>query len=282
MTEAEWLRATDPSPMLDYLHGPRVRRVKVHSGRRIPFEDYPHRRASDRQLRLFACACCRRIGHLYTPERLARGIAFMAEIRVELRTPFEPDCCVRAVDVAERVADGEGDPGHLAALRDAAHEADYPSHTHAATVPRLPDLDWDLMATGSAALAVGCAAGSDLVEISRAARYASRAVACQRSQLTRDYPENDPEEMAAQCRLLRDVVGNPFRPATPDPAWLTSTVVALAAGAYADRAFDRLPILADALQDAGCDHPDVLAHCRDPHLTHVRGCWVVDLVLGKS
>ena len=63
--------------------------------------------------------------------------------------------------------------------------------------------------------------------------------------------------------------------------WVTPTVRALAEGIYADRAFDRLPILADALQDAGCDDADVLAHCRGPW-PHVRGCWVVDLVLGKG
>jgi hypothetical protein len=51
---------------------------------------------------------------------------------------------------------------------------------------------------------------------------------------------------------------------------------------YESHDFFPMPILADALQDAGCDHPDVLAHCRDPQATHVRGCWVVDLVLGKS
>lgn len=67
-----------------------------------------------------------------------------------------------------------------------------------------------------------------------------------------------------------------------NPAWRTSTVVALATGIYEERAFDRLPILADALQDAGCDSDDVLHHCRDAKATHVRGCWVVDLVLGKS
>lgn len=63
--------------------------------------------------------------------------------------------------------------------------------------------------------------------------------------------------------------------------WRTSTVVALAQGIYDDRAFDRLPILADALQDAGCDNPDILNHCRDTG-PHARGCWVVDLVLGKA
>jgi hypothetical protein len=81
--------------------------------------------------------------------------------------------------------------------------------------------------------------------------------------------------------LFRDIIGNPFRPVTADPSWLTSTVVSLAEGIYADRAFDRLPILADALQDAGCDNPDVLEHCHGPG-PHVRGCWVVDLILGKA
>jgi len=73
-------------------------------------------------------------------------------------------------------------------------------------------------------------------------------------------------------------VGNPFRPVPLDPSWLTSTVVTLAAGVYDERAFDRLPILTDALQDAGCEIAEVLDHCRGPG-PHVRGRWVVDLVL---
>jgi hypothetical protein len=81
--------------------------------------------------------------------------------------------------------------------------------------------------------------------------------------------------------LLHEIIGNPFRPVAVQPAWLTSTVVELARGIYAERAFDRLPILADALQDAGCEDEDILAHCRDGD-PHARGCWVVDLVLGKS
>lgn len=83
-----------------------------------------------------------------------------------------------------------------------------------------------------------------------------------------------------QCDLLRDIFGNPFRPIAVDPAWLTSTVVSLATAMHADRAFDRLPILADALEVAGCDNTDVLNHCRQPG-EHVRGCWVVDLLLNK-
>jgi hypothetical protein len=81
--------------------------------------------------------------------------------------------------------------------------------------------------------------------------------------------------------LFREVLGNPFRPVTLDPRWQSETVTALASGIYADRAFDRMPILADALEDAGCDHPDILAHCRGDG-PHARGCWVVDLVLGKD
>ena len=88
-------------------------------------------------------------------------------------------------------------------------------------------------------------------------------------------------EMAAQADLLRCIFGNPFRPVTLNPSWRTSNVVGLAQSIYADRAFDRLPILADALEDAGCDNADILNHCRQPG-EHVRGCWVVDLVLGKE
>jgi hypothetical protein len=91
----------------------------------------------------------------------------------------------------------------------------------------------------------------------------------------------DDPEWARTAEFARDIWGNPFRPVALDPAWLSSDVVALARGIYADRAFDRMPILADALQDAGCEHPDVLNHCR-ADTVHVRGCWVVDLVLGKQ
>ena len=84
--------------------------------------------------------------------------------------------------------------------------------------------------------------------------------------------------------VLRDVVGNPFRRGTLDPAWLRwnhGTIPAIARHIYDDRAFHDLPILADALEDAGCTDAAILAHCRQPG-AHVRGCWVVDLLLGKS
>ena len=88
-------------------------------------------------------------------------------------------------------------------------------------------------------------------------------------------------EQSIACNLLRDIFSNPFRPITADPAWLTPTVQSIAAAIYQDRAFDRLLILADALEEAGCTDADVLLHCRRPG-EHVRGCWVVDWVLGKE
>jgi hypothetical protein len=95
-------------------------------------------------------------------------------------------------------------------------------------------------------------------------------------------PRTREGEARAQAALLREVAGNPFRPVAFSQAWRTSTAVALARQMYDSRDFSAMPILADALQDAGCDNDDILAHCRDAGATHVRGCWVVDLVLGRE
>jgi hypothetical protein len=83
-------------------------------------------------------------------------------------------------------------------------------------------------------------------------------------------------------KLQLVLFNTPLRCLTLQPSWLTSTVLALATGIYDDLAFDRMPILADALQDAGCDSDDILNHLRDPNATHVRGCWALDLLLGKE
>jgi hypothetical protein len=81
--------------------------------------------------------------------------------------------------------------------------------------------------------------------------------------------------------LVRCVHGNPFRPVAIVPAWRTSAVLALSTQMYETRDFSPMPVLADALQDAGCENADILNHCRSDDL-HVRGCWVVDLLLGKE
>jgi hypothetical protein len=91
---------------------------------------------------------------------------------------------------------------------------------------------------------------------------------------------SEPVERLAQAKLLREILGNPFRPSPIDRSWLTPKVVSLAQSIYTDRAFDRLPILADELVNSGCDNQEILSHLRGPG-PHVRGCWVLDLVLGK-
>jgi hypothetical protein len=92
------------------------------------------------------------------------------------------------------------------------------------------------------------------------------------------------DERRAQATLVREIFGNPFRPSTADPSWCKwngGVVQGLVQSIYEQRSFDQMPILADALEDAGCTDPAILAHCRQPG-EHVRGCWVVDLLLGKS
>jgi hypothetical protein len=99
-----------------------------------------------------------------------------------------------------------------------------------------------------------------------------------------DLSQADGAECAAAVRSFHDVFGNPFRPVVVDPPWLTwndAAVRKLAQFIYDERRFADLPILADALEDAGCSDADILAHCRGGG-EHVRGCWVVDLLLGKS
>lgn len=81
--------------------------------------------------------------------------------------------------------------------------------------------------------------------------------------------------------LVDCVFGNPFRPGALNRSRLTSTVISIAQAIYDERAFDRLPILADTLEEAGVTQPELLDHCRQPG-EHVLGCWVVDLVLGKE
>lgn len=91
-----------------------------------------------------------------------------------------------------------------------------------------------------------------------------------------------PNDVHGRMReLLLEIFGNPFRPIIVAPHWLTENVVGLAGTIYDERCFDRMPILADALMDAGCFDEEILNHCRGKG-PHVRGCWVVDMLLGKG
>ena len=89
------------------------------------------------------------------------------------------------------------------------------------------------------------------------------------------------EEHHAQATLARDIFGNPFDMAGVKPCWQSTAATSIARGIYHDRAFERMPVLADALQDAGCENEAILNHCRGSG-PHVRGCWVVDQLLGKQ
>ena len=105
-------------------------------------------------------------------------------------------------------------------------------------------------------------------------------------------PGQDEQEAAAaaraegfqQAELLREFFGNPFRPALLDPCWLhwnDDCVVRLARAIYDEMRFEDLPILGDALEEAGCGLPAVLEHCRTRR-SHARGCWLVDQILGND
>jgi hypothetical protein len=158
-----------------------------------------------------------------------------------------------AVEVAEKFADGAIGREEIEVVRDEMNAA-------AAEIDFVDELEDAADAVRAVRDAVW---GGDWQVAQHAARCAWKA------------------KKKSQVGLIRDIFGNPFRPVTINPAWRTSNVTALAQAIYDDRAFDRLPILADALEDAGCDNADILNHCRQPGV-HVRGCWVVDLVLGKE
>src|SRR5262245_2906259 len=99
-------------------------------------------------------------------------------------------------------------------------------------------------------------------------------------QWARDWACSDVEvpDVPTRCTLLRCIFGNPFKPVTVNPAWLTRNVVELGKAIYDDRAFERMPVLADALEDRGCTSTEMLEHCRGRG-EHVRGCWLVYLLL---
>jgi hypothetical protein len=95
-------------------------------------------------------------------------------------------------------------------------------------------------------------------------------------------PHTPAEATLAHCHLLRDIFGNPFGPVVLDPAWQTPLVVSLARGIYERRAFDRMPLLGELLKEAGCRDAEMLGHCSPGQGGHVKGCWVLDLILDKG
>jgi hypothetical protein len=228
MTEAEWLASARAGPML------RLVGKKAHT----------------RKLRLFACACARRVWR-----RISQKVAR------------------RAVEVAEQFADGLATAEELSAARSALsrylgglmypfRNTDGASTAYYTTLEDACACARDTAAFGQETAAFKTTADAATLEAGRRA------------------------EQRQQCDLLRCIFGPlPFRaPPRLNPAWLAweaGTVPKLAAAVYDERAFDRLPILADALEDAGCTETEQLTHLRAPG-PHARGCWALDLLLGKE
>jgi hypothetical protein len=219
--------------------------------------DRTSREEDDRKLRLFAVACWRRVGDMLPDGRFHR-----------------------LIEAQESFADGEiGEPTLAAALDEAAAvggipdpvwtEADARERTF--WVARFGvHFDPESMAWATSDLA-GHRAGS-AVGISVSASEDSEVIRIARR-----------SESRTQADLIREIFGDPLRPPEIDPAWLTwngGTIPGLAQSIYQERAFDRMPILADALEEAGCAEATLLSHCRDGS-GHVRGCWALDALLGR-
>jgi hypothetical protein len=241
MTEDEWLSGTNLKLMLELLRG----------------------KASDRKLRLFAVACCC-VSHL-APDQASRN----------------------ALEVAERYADG------LATEEE--RQAACTATLLKGVGPGSPVEGWEAdyeatSAIGWATVGVAFDAAAKAPRDTAAARIFGSVPDPIRFTETEEEVWTEPAlvvykaERALQCDLLRDIIGNPFRPLAVEPSWLAwndGTVVNMAQGIYDDRAFDRLSVLADALEDAGCHDAAILDHCRQPG-QHVRVCWIVHILLGRS
>jgi hypothetical protein len=258
MTETEWLSATDPTPMLEFLRG----------------------NVSDRKLRLFAVGCCREIWPLLRDER-SREVVEVVEQHIErlatddqLRSASteagrafdslkeQVFASIVGADLAHQaivLPQGLFDLTDIQTARDAHGAVDSDLVVQAASaVLNATWLETELQATGYSHL-------DNAIDVANLASYCA---------------PNQELEKIAQASLLRDIFDNPFRPVSFNPSWLTSTVTTLARQMYDSRDFSPMPILADALQDAGCELEEILNHCRG-EVDHVRGCWAVDLILGR-
>jgi hypothetical protein len=241
MTEADWLAGSDVTAMLTFVEG----------------------KVSQRKLRLFAVACCWRTWSLLADHRSRK-----------------------AVKVATRYADGEvGERERTDAYLAARAAADELAVTECGG-----DCGPDTAPAFQAAIAARNAVGvfrsaSDLTAVSRAVVRARGQVQLRPSLARRlrtpvDWPAVAEAEWSVQAALLRDIVG-PLRAVPFEPGWKTEMIVQFAQTIYENRDFGALPILADALEDAGCVNSAILDHCRQGG-EHTRGCWVIDSLLARA
>jgi hypothetical protein len=236
-----WLTCDSPSLMLTHLPG----------------------NVSVRKLRLFGIACCRRIWRI-----------------------MKDDDCRQAVRLADRFVEGTVAPeearrvcADLEQKRLAAIRGDI-------DLPETNVRIWCLAAARSLFQAADDSAPDDALNENADLLLTWEFVGSAFTHAhVKDYSA-DPtpklfREYRAQADLLREILGHPFQPVAFDPEWRTPTVLGIAHAIYDEQAFDRLPILADALEDVGCSNEEILGHCRGKG-RHTRGCWLLDLFLEKS
>ena len=245
-TEAQWLASQAPYEMLRHLQQ-HCTVTRAPGGRR--------------RLKLFCCACCRQVWHLFGDERSRQ-----------------------AVEVAERFCDGRARKDELtaawraaqAAARQAANAFQAPPHPQ----PGSPEFAARLRAQSTASAAEWTACSTCAVQAAQIVSMTLENAHRVAVDPTWVGMPVQPALAVTQAGFLRDLF-TPFRsPPAPDPAWLRwdgGTVAQMAQTIHADRAFERLPVLADALEEAGCADAALLGHLRGPG-PHVRGCWAVDLL----
>lgn len=250
MTEQEWFECTNPWKM--------EMQVRYYS---------PYLTASMRKTNLLGIACCRRISELLGEESL------------------------RALDQSELYADGKTEVhrleerGELTEVQELGGQYRLnPSHLTAARMIAASAVStMVLFSPSNAAARTTCREAASAIAHMNVPPEIPHAGHDRLGSESGVFSLIPPpiEENKAQCALIRDIFGNPYHPIVFNSRWLSLDVVEIAQSIYDDRAFDRMPILADALMDAGCDNDEIIHHCRGPG-SHVRGCWVLDMILGKS
>jgi len=287
MTEENWLTSQYPWQMFFALRERHMRRMPDPVS------------VSDRKQRLFTCACCRQVWQamdsrlravVETAERFADGEASEEELTAALETAD------RAVEAIEPIS-GTSSPANAARTAvwtvrrevDIAERASGPALSAEEALERekkSPE-EWERWGGEMRNEILAHAAKVNIVEFQSAVHYLFQEIFPNAKEPRFQTPlisgmvTDFHRRYARQTELLRCVYGNPFRPIALECAWLTSTVLSLAQQIYDSRDFSPMPILADALQDAGCENDEVLNHCRGEGV-HVRGCWVLDRLLGKT
>jgi hypothetical protein len=229
---------------------------------------------NDRLPRLFACACARRVWHWLPSEEAEVAIESAEEWADGEISKIEMEQLSNRVDGSvDDMPPGEVPPGAIPA----GYHLDVGELNHLINYG----------APSAAALWTAAVTVWRPRLASHGTRKTLRAAEVALGGPGKANGPGDKRESQRQCELLRDLFGNPFRAASIDPDWLTRTVTGLAQAAYEERNLpsgtldqDRLAILADALEDAGCTDAVILDHCRQSE-DHVRGCWLLDLLLNK-